>query len=117
MCHFSLHIWKCGDSFFTKHSSCSFDRAAHDPNNLLNPLHPSVSMPCYTTSGRSHHTRQQATFTLALAGISYISRQRYALRLSCNPHHRPPVARPKHAMSLPPMEVFSRLHSDPIRGN
>jgi hypothetical protein len=35
--------WQCGDSFFTKYSSCSFDRAAHDPNNLLNPLHPSIT--------------------------------------------------------------------------
>lgn len=35
--------WQCGDSFFTKHSSCSFDRAACDPNNLLNPLHPSIT--------------------------------------------------------------------------
>lgn len=34
--------WKCGDSFFTKYSSCSFDRAAHNPSNLLNPLHPSI---------------------------------------------------------------------------
>ncbi|KAF2817490.1 uncharacterized protein BDZ99DRAFT_470487 [Mytilinidion resinicola] len=42
MCHFALHIWKCGDSFFTKYSSCSFDRAVHDTNSLLNPLHQSV---------------------------------------------------------------------------
>ena len=41
--------WKCGDSFFTKYSSCSFDRAAHDPNNLLNPLHPSVRPVCFAT--------------------------------------------------------------------
>ncbi|KAF2254807.1 hypothetical protein BU26DRAFT_546937 [Trematosphaeria pertusa] len=45
MCHWVLRIWKCGDSFFTKYSSCSFDRAVHDPNNLLNPLHPSIT-PC-----------------------------------------------------------------------
>ncbi|KAF1842337.1 uncharacterized protein K460DRAFT_370311 [Cucurbitaria berberidis CBS 394.84] len=42
MCHWQLRVWQCGDSFFTKYSSCSFDRAAHDLNNLLNPLHPSV---------------------------------------------------------------------------
>jgi hypothetical protein len=35
--------WQCGDSFFTKYSSCSFDRAAHDPSSLLNPLHPSIT--------------------------------------------------------------------------
>jgi hypothetical protein len=35
--------WECGDSFFTKYSSCSFDRAAHDPSSLLNPLHPSIA--------------------------------------------------------------------------
>ncbi|KAF2476529.1 uncharacterized protein BDR25DRAFT_339512 [Lindgomyces ingoldianus] len=34
--------WKCGDSFFTKCSSCSVDRAAHDPASL-NPLHPSIT--------------------------------------------------------------------------
>jgi hypothetical protein len=32
----------CGDSFFTKCSSCSFNCAAH-PNNPLNPLHPSIT--------------------------------------------------------------------------
>jgi hypothetical protein len=26
-----------------KYSSCSFDRAAHDPGSLLNPLHPSIT--------------------------------------------------------------------------
>lgn len=35
--------WQCGDSYFTKCSPCSFDRAAHDPHNLLNPLHPSIT--------------------------------------------------------------------------
>ena len=63
MCHFSLHIslgfgrrrpikrtkWKCGDIFFTKDSSCSFDHAAHDPNNLLNPFHPLVRLVCLAT--------------------------------------------------------------------
>lgn len=34
--------WTCGDSYFTKHSSCSFDRAVHDPHGLLNPLHSSI---------------------------------------------------------------------------
>ncbi|CAO2657436.1 Nn.00g035620.m01.CDS01 [Neocucurbitaria sp. VM-36] len=43
MCHWVLRVWKCGESGFTKYSSCSFDRAAHDPNNLLNPLHPSIT--------------------------------------------------------------------------
>ncbi|KAF2270808.1 hypothetical protein CC78DRAFT_573161 [Lojkania enalia] len=38
----AIYWWKCGDSYFTKYSSCSFDRAAHDPDNLLNPLHSSV---------------------------------------------------------------------------
>ncbi|KAF2000685.1 hypothetical protein P154DRAFT_575740 [Amniculicola lignicola CBS 123094] len=42
MCHWALHIWKCGESYFTKSSPCSFDRAVHDPDSLLNPLHPSV---------------------------------------------------------------------------
>lgn len=32
----------CGDSYFTKQSSCSFDRAAYSPNDLLNPLHSSI---------------------------------------------------------------------------
>ncbi|KAF1838725.1 hypothetical protein BDW02DRAFT_575997 [Decorospora gaudefroyi] len=45
MCHWVLRVWQCGDSFFTKYSSCSFDRAAHHPNNPLNPLHPSIT-PC-----------------------------------------------------------------------
>ncbi|KAF1951682.1 hypothetical protein CC80DRAFT_191473 [Byssothecium circinans] len=45
MCHWVLRIWKCGDRSFTKFSSCSFDRAAHDPSGLLNPLHPSIT-PC-----------------------------------------------------------------------
>lgn len=35
--------WECGDSFFTRYSSCSFDRAAHSPKNPLNPLHPSIT--------------------------------------------------------------------------
>ncbi|PSN63241.1 hypothetical protein BS50DRAFT_637760 [Corynespora cassiicola Philippines] len=43
MCHWVLRVWTCGDSFFTKYSSCSYDRAAHDPANLLNPLHPSIT--------------------------------------------------------------------------
>jgi hypothetical protein len=38
-----LSQWKCGDSFFTKYSSCSFDRAAYDPTNPFNPLHPSIT--------------------------------------------------------------------------
>lgn len=58
MCHWTLRVasfhyhikiestnttqWQCGDSFFTKHSSCSFDRAVL-PNNPLNPLHPSIT--------------------------------------------------------------------------
>ncbi|KAI9858296.1 MAG: hypothetical protein M1813_007571 [Trichoglossum hirsutum] len=40
MCHYTLHIHTCGDSYFTKYSSCSFDRAAHHPQSALNPLHP-----------------------------------------------------------------------------
>ncbi|KAF2867975.1 hypothetical protein BDV95DRAFT_581018 [Massariosphaeria phaeospora] len=43
MCHWVLRVWQCGVSFFTKYSSCSYDRAAHDPTNLLNPLHPSIA--------------------------------------------------------------------------
>ncbi|KAF2656702.1 hypothetical protein K491DRAFT_715108 [Lophiostoma macrostomum CBS 122681] len=43
MCHWGLRVWKCGDSFFTKCSPCSFDRAVRDPSNLLNPLHPSIT--------------------------------------------------------------------------
>jgi hypothetical protein len=39
----NVRKWRCGDSFFTKSSSCSFDRAAHSLNNLLNPLHPSIT--------------------------------------------------------------------------
>ncbi|KAF1913760.1 hypothetical protein BDU57DRAFT_321279 [Ampelomyces quisqualis] len=42
MCHWTLRVWECGDSYFTKHSPCSFDRAAHSSNLLLNPLHPSI---------------------------------------------------------------------------
>ncbi|KAF2192657.1 hypothetical protein K469DRAFT_717232, partial [Zopfia rhizophila CBS 207.26] len=42
MCHWVLRVWQCGDSFFTKYSSCSFDRAVNDPANLLNPLHSSI---------------------------------------------------------------------------
>jgi hypothetical protein len=34
--------WQCGDSYFTKHSSCSFDQAAFVPDNPLSPLHPSI---------------------------------------------------------------------------
>ncbi|KAF2823429.1 hypothetical protein CC86DRAFT_384788 [Ophiobolus disseminans] len=45
MCHWVLRMWKCGDSNFTKHLSCSVDRAANDPYNLLNPVHPSIK-PC-----------------------------------------------------------------------
>lgn len=37
-----MYQWKCGDSFFAKQSSCSFDRAAC-PNNPLNPLRPSIT--------------------------------------------------------------------------
>lgn len=38
-----LTQWQCGDSFFTKYSSCSFDRAAHAPANPINPLHPLIT--------------------------------------------------------------------------
>lgn len=40
--HVDLIQWQCGESYFTKYSSCSSDRAAQGPNTLLNPLHPSV---------------------------------------------------------------------------
>ncbi|KAF2109262.1 hypothetical protein BDV96DRAFT_636304 [Lophiotrema nucula] len=43
MCHWVLRVWQCGESYFTKYSPCSFDRAIRDPRNtLLNPLHPSI---------------------------------------------------------------------------
>ncbi|KAF2735173.1 hypothetical protein EJ04DRAFT_523112 [Polyplosphaeria fusca] len=43
MCHWKLRVWKCGESYFTKYSSCSFDRAVHSPDNPLNPLHSSIA--------------------------------------------------------------------------
>ena len=52
--------WKCGDSFFTKYSSCSFDRAVSDPNNLLNPLHPSIT-PCGVDGPTPYATVQPGT--------------------------------------------------------
>lgn len=54
----NVHKWRCGDSFFTKSSSCSFDRAAHGPDNLLNPLHPSI-----TPYGQPRETCQPTGFT------------------------------------------------------
>lgn len=70
MCHWTLRVvsfderlnvqiadanqWECGDSFFTKYSSCSFDRAVH-PNNPLNPLHPSIT-PSIEDSSRWNNT-------------------------------------------------------------
>jgi hypothetical protein len=47
--------WQCGDSFFTKYSSCSFDRAANDASHLLNPLHPSIT-PCGSERATSKPT-------------------------------------------------------------
>lgn len=38
----TLPQWTCGDSFFTKCSSCSFDRALHGADSLLNPVHSSI---------------------------------------------------------------------------
>jgi hypothetical protein len=40
MCHFALYIHPCGDSYYLKYSSCSYDRFAHHPESALNPLHP-----------------------------------------------------------------------------
>ncbi|KAH7126813.1 hypothetical protein B0J11DRAFT_505536 [Dendryphion nanum] len=54
MCHWVLRVWQCGDSFFTKYSSCSFDRAAHDQAGLLNPLHPSIT-PYGLDNGKHHN--------------------------------------------------------------
>ncbi|KAI9674043.1 MAG: hypothetical protein M1829_003886 [Trizodia sp. TS-e1964] len=61
MCHFTLHVHPCGDSYFTKYSSCSYDRAAHHPNSILNPLHPLMTPEIFRTSPSSwqhqhHHT-------------------------------------------------------------
>ncbi|KAF1366067.1 hypothetical protein EJ07DRAFT_150530 [Lizonia empirigonia] len=66
MCHWALRVWDCGDSFFTKYSSCSFDRAANNPNNPLNPLHPSI-----TPFGRSNPSQVDDTSSPTV-GPSYI---------------------------------------------
>ncbi|TKA79486.1 hypothetical protein B0A49_03403 [Cryomyces minteri] len=51
--------WTCGDSSFTKYSPCSFDRAARDPHDLLNPLHPLVR-PALLTKAASNQTAPTA---------------------------------------------------------
>jgi hypothetical protein len=48
--------FKCGDSYFTKYSPCSFDRAAHAPGNLMNPLHSSITPFGELVSSAVHET-------------------------------------------------------------
>ncbi|TKA65762.1 hypothetical protein B0A49_10796 [Cryomyces minteri] len=54
-----LAQWTCGDSSFTKYSPCSFDRAARDSHDLLNPLHPLVR-PALLTKAASNQTAPTA---------------------------------------------------------
>ncbi|KAF2502932.1 hypothetical protein BU16DRAFT_23855 [Lophium mytilinum] len=105
MCHFALHIWKCGDSFFTKYSSCSFDRAVHDTSNLLNPLHQFVRphgrpLPCPPPSepDLSPRTCHATPNTLSSTSSS---------RSSSNDTPRPRLAVPTIDLSSPGRSTYT----------
>ena len=73
MCHFALYIHPCGDSYYLKYSSCSYDRFAHHPESALNPLHPLTRPNLHEATPSSFSTENSLSSSTAHTSSTWTS--------------------------------------------